>query len=133
LNDINGGEGKIIRLGYIDDEDVNTLYSHSIFFTYLSKYEGFGMPPLEAMQAGTPVITSNNSSMPEVVGDAAIMIDCDSEEQCIKAFEDLYFNEGLRQRYIQKGIERGKIFTWEKTADKMMDIMLKSLQTHYQT
>jgi glycosyltransferase involved in cell wall biosynthesis len=124
-----GYRDRIIRLGYIDDEDINILYSNSMFFTYLSRYEGFGMPPLEAMQAGTPVITSNNSSIPEVVGDAAVMIDCDSEEQCIKAFEDFYFNEDLRRHYIQKGLERGKLFTWEKTADIMEDIMLKSLNS----
>jgi glycosyltransferase involved in cell wall biosynthesis len=110
---------KIIRLGYVDDEDVNVLYSNSLFFTYLSLYEGFGMPPLEAMQSGTPVICSNNSSLPEVTGDAAILVDCNNEEQCIKAFEDLYFNEDLRNEYIKKGIERGKLFSWDKTFDLM--------------
>jgi glycosyltransferase involved in cell wall biosynthesis len=118
---------KIIRLGYVDDEDVNILYSNSLFFTYISQYEGFGMPPLEAMQAGTPVITSNNSSLPEVVGDAAIMIDYNSEEQCIKAFEDLYFNEDLRKYYIEKGLERAKLFSWEKTVNKMSDFILNNL------
>ena len=115
---------KIIRLGYVDDEDVNILYSNSLFFTYISQYEGFGMPPLEAMQAGTPVITSNNSSLPEVVGDAAIMVDYDSEEQCIKAFEDLYFNEGLRKEYIEKGLEQAKRFSWEKTVGIMAEAMI---------
>jgi glycosyltransferase involved in cell wall biosynthesis len=86
------------------------------------------MPPLEAMQAGTPVITSNNSSLPEVVGDAAIMIDYNSEEQCIRAFEDLYFNENLRKEYITKGLEQAKRFSWERTVDKMCDIILDSLQ-----
>ncbi|GHV82032.1 hypothetical protein AGMMS49991_05900 [Spirochaetia bacterium] len=119
LADFSEYRDKIVRLGYIDDEDVNILYSNSLFFTYLSQYEGFGMPPLEAMQAGTPVITSNNSSLPEVVGDAAITIDYDSEEQCIKAFEDLYFNEDLRKHYIAKGLERAKLFSWDKTVDKM--------------
>jgi glycosyltransferase involved in cell wall biosynthesis len=79
------------------------------------------MPPLEAMQAGVPVITSNNSSLPEVVGDAAITIDYDNEDQCIKAFEDLYFNETLRNSYIQKGLERAKLFSWEKTAKIISD------------
>jgi glycosyltransferase involved in cell wall biosynthesis len=116
---------KIIPLGYVADEDVNTLYSNSLFFCYISQYEGFGVPPLEAMQAGTPVITSNNSSLPEVVGDAAITIDYDSEEQCVKAFEDLYFNEDLRKYHIEKGIERAKLFSWEKTADKMTAVIVK--------
>ena len=108
---------RIIRLGYIDDEDVNILYSNSLFFIYISQYEGFGMPTLEAMQSGTPVITSNNSSLPEVVGDAAIMIDCNSEEQCINAMEKFYFNEDLRKKYIKKGLERSKLFSWKKTVD----------------
>jgi glycosyltransferase involved in cell wall biosynthesis len=120
---------KIVRLGYVDDEDVNILYSNSLFFTYLSQYEGFGMPPLEAMQAGTPVITSNNSSLPEVVGDAAISIDYDSEEQCIKAFEDLYFNESLRKEYIAKGFERAKLFSWEKTVGKMTDVIMMAVSS----
>jgi glycosyltransferase involved in cell wall biosynthesis len=114
---------KIIRLGYVNDEDVNILYSNSLFFTFISQYEGFGVPVLEAMQAGTPVITSNNSSLPEVAGDAAILIDYDSEEQCIKAFEDLYFNEDLRKQYIQKGIERANLFSWGKAVKEMTDII----------
>jgi len=124
---LNEYRNKIVRLGYIDDEDVNILYSNSLFLTYISQYEGFGMPPLEAMQAGTPVITSNNSSLPEVVGDAAIMIDYNSEEQCIKAFEDLYFDENLRKNCIEKGLERAKLFSWEKTVDKISNYMLNSL------
>lgn len=119
-------QNKIVRLGYINDKDVNIIYSNSLFFTYISQYEGFGMPPLEAMQAGTPVITSNNSSLPEVVGDAAIMIDYDSEEQCIKAFEDLYFNENLRKYYIEKGLERAKLFSWKTTADKMKEVIIEA-------
>jgi glycosyltransferase involved in cell wall biosynthesis len=111
----------------VDDADVNVLYSNSLFFAYISKYEGFGMPPLEAMQAGTPVITSNNSSLPEVVGDAAIMIDCESEEQCVKAFETLYYNENLREDYIKKGIERAKLFTWKKTVGKMSEAIISQL------
>jgi glycosyltransferase involved in cell wall biosynthesis len=118
---------RIIHLGYVSDDDVNILYSNSLFFAYLSKYEGFGMPPLEAMQSGTPVITSNNSSLPEVVGDAGILIDCESEEQCIKAFETLYHNEELRKDYIRKGIERAKLFTWEKTVNKMSEAIISTL------
>ena len=68
-------EGLVIKAGYIDDEDLAPLYSGAEWFVYTSQYEGFGLPPLEAMQCGCPVITSNNSSLPEVVGDAGIMID----------------------------------------------------------
>jgi len=125
INNLDKYRNKVVKLGYIDDEDINILYSNSLFFTYLSQYEGFGMPVLEAMQAGTPVMSSNNSSLPEVAGDAAIMIDYNSEEQCIKAFKELYFNESLRKEYIQKGLERAKLFSWEKTVKIMTDVMLK--------
>jgi glycosyltransferase involved in cell wall biosynthesis len=119
---------KFTFLGYIDDEDVNILYSNALFFTYISQYEGFGMPPLEAMRAGVPVVTSNNSSLPEVVGDAAITIDYDSEEQCVKAFEDLYFKENLRKSYVQKGLERAKLFSWEKTAKIISDTIHNAVE-----
>jgi glycosyltransferase involved in cell wall biosynthesis len=116
---------KIVYLGYVDDKDINILYSNSLFFVFLSQYEGFGMPPLEAMQAGTPVICSNNSSLPEVVGDAAITVDYNNEEQCINAFEKFYFNSELREEYIKKGLERAKLFTWEKTFDIMSNVITK--------
>jgi glycosyltransferase involved in cell wall biosynthesis len=114
---------KIKLLGYVDDSDINILYSNGLFFTFLSQYEGFGMPPLEAMQAGTPVITSNNSSLPEVVGDAAISLTYNDEEAVIKAFEDFYFNESLRKEYIAKGLERAKMFSWEKCVGKMVGVI----------
>jgi len=126
INNFDKYRDKIIGLGYVNDIDINILYSNSLFFTFISKYEGFGVPPLEAMQAGTPVISSNSSSLPEVVGDAAIMIDPDNEQQCIKAFEDLYFNENLRKHYIEKGLERAKLFSWEKTVSKMSDYILNN-------
>jgi len=127
IDNFNEYSDKIVRLGYIDDEDVNILYSNSLFFTYISQYEGFGVPALEAMQSGTPVITSNNSSLPEVVGDAAIMIYYNNEEQCIKAFEDLYFNKDLRNYYINRGLEQAKLFSWEKTVDKMSDEIINNI------
>jgi len=120
-------QNKIVYMGYVDDTDVNILYSNSLFFVYLSQYEGFGMPPLEAMQAGTPVITSNNSSLPEVVGDAAIQIIWNDEAACIKAFEALYFNKSLREEYIAKGLERAKLFSWKKTVDIMAEKMLEAV------
>jgi glycosyltransferase involved in cell wall biosynthesis len=79
------------------------------------------------MQAGTPVICSNNSSLPEVVGDAAITITYNDENACVKAFEGLYFNEDLRKFYIDKGIERAKLFSWEKTFDLMSKIILETV------
>ncbi len=117
IDDLDKYKDKIVKLGYVDDEDVNTLYSNSLFFTYVSLYEGFGMPPLEAMSCGTPVLTSNTSSLPEVVGDAAIMIDPTDKKACIDAMKDLYFNENLRNELSKKGLEQAKKFNWEKTVD----------------
>jgi glycosyltransferase involved in cell wall biosynthesis len=130
LSNFSEYQDKIIMLGYVDDKDINIFYSNSLFFVYLSQYEGFGMPPLEAMQAGTPVICSNNSSLPEVVGDAAITVDYNNEEQCINAFEKFYFNNELREEYIKKGIERSKLFSWEKTFNKMSNIIMETINNN---
>lgn len=114
---------KIIKIGYVDDEDLPALYSGAEWFTYTSMYEGFGLPPLEAMSCGCSVITSNNSSLPEVVGNAAIMIDWDSDEQHIQAYEKYYFDNGLRMLNRTKGLERAKQFSWEKCTNEILEVM----------
>lgn len=81
---------RLIFPGYVDEADLAALYSHALAFIYLSFYEGFGLPPLEAMQCGTPVITSNTSSLPEVVGDAGVMVDPEDEEGCCQSLWDVY-------------------------------------------
>ena len=125
LNGLGKFKNTIIKPGYIDDEDLASLYSNAEFFVYPSLYEGFGLPPLEAMQCGTPVITSNTSSLPEVVSDAGILIDPQSKEELIAAMEELYFNKDLRENLSTKGIERAKLFSWEKCVDIMVSEMLK--------
>lgn len=122
----------ILRAGYVDDEDLAPLYSGAEWFVYTSEYEGFGLPPLEAMSCGIPVITSNNSSLPEVVGNAGIMIDYDSEEQHIKAYEDYYFNKELRDSNAKLGLAHAKTFSWKKCADKMFETMLSNLKSDAQ-
>lgn len=111
---------KIIKAGYIDDEDLPALYSGAEWFVYTSQYEGFGLPPLEAMSCGCPVITSNNSSLPEVVGNTGIMIDFDSDKQHINAYEKYYYNAELRKENAQKGIERAKTFSWDKCTNEIV-------------
>lgn len=113
----------ILKAGYIDDEDLAPLYSGAEWFVYTSEYEGFGLPPLEAMNCGCPIITSNNSSFPEVVGDAGIMIDFDNDEQHIEAYEKYYFNKEMRKSCIQKGFEQAKKFSWTKCANQMIKVM----------
>lgn len=116
---------RILLLGRIADSDLAALYSGAHWFVYTSQYEGFGLPPLEAMSCGCPVITSNNTSLPEVVGDAGIMIDWDSEKQHISAYEQLYFDERLRSSMAERGMTRSKQFSWKKTTNLMIEEFLK--------
>ncbi|MDR1964719.1 MAG: glycosyltransferase family 4 protein [Planctomycetaceae bacterium] len=111
---------KIIFTGYVDDADLPLLYSGAACFCYMSLYEGFGLPPLEAMKSGTPVITSNTSSLPEVVGDAGIMLDPHDENGLTDAFDRLLNEEPLRNKMIQKGLLRAKKFSWDQCIETML-------------
>ena len=121
-------KNRIIRAGYIDDEDLAPLYSGAEWFVYTSQYEGFGLPPLEAMACGCPVITSNSSSLPEVVGDAGIMIDWDSDEQHIQAYEKYYFDKKLRAKMSKKGLERSKPKKKKKTVDVIVSKIISDME-----
>lgn len=127
IKDLGQYKDKIIRAGYVDDEDLAILYSGAQFFVYTSQYEGFGLPPLEAMKCGCPVITSNNSSLPEVVGNAGQMIDWDNDEQHIAAYEKYYFDEKYREVAIKTGLDRSKQFFWKKTVDTIIETILADL------
>jgi glycosyltransferase involved in cell wall biosynthesis len=112
---------RIIVTGYIADEDLAALYSGALVFVYPSFYEGFGLPPLEAMQCGTPVITSNTSSLPEVVGDAGIMVDPQDRDALCQSILDLYNQPLLCTTLSVKSIERAKKFSWSKCAKQTID------------
>ena len=114
---------KIIFTGYVDDEDVAPLYSGALCSIYPSMYEGFGLPVLEAMSCGCPVITSNCTSLPEVAGDGAILIDCNNEEEYIEAYRTYYFDEEMRDTYKKKGFEQAKKFSWEKCTERIVDVI----------
>ncbi|WP_418121826.1 glycosyltransferase family 4 protein [Chryseobacterium sp. PTM-20240506] len=113
---------KIIITGRVPDEDLASLYSHAHSFYYMSFYEGFGLPPLEAMQCGVATVTSNTSSLPEVVGDAGIMLSPDDDELLYQTMLDLYVNENVRKEYAKKGLERSKLFSWKKSSDELVAI-----------
>lgn len=112
----------IIFLGYISQKEKEFLYSRSSIFVYPSFYEGFGFPPLEAMTYGLPVICSNISSLPEVVGDAALMINPFKSEEITSAIEMVLNDDGLRHILINKGFERSQKFSWEKTAQEYLQV-----------
>jgi glycosyltransferase involved in cell wall biosynthesis len=112
---------RIIFTGYVDDIDLPFLYNGASCFCYMSLYEGFGLPPLEAMQSGTPVITSNTSSLPEVVGEAGIMLDPHDVDGLANAFMRVLADENLRNEMIAKGLEQAKKFNWDDCVNIICD------------
>ena len=118
-------KSKIIITGRVPDEDLATIYSNAHSFYYMSLYEGFGLPPLEAMQCGIATVTSNTSSLPEVVGDAGIMLEPNDSESLCNTMWKLYSDESLRKEYCLKGIEQSKLFSWEKCAIEHINIYSK--------
>ena len=118
---------KLILAGYIDETDLSQYYSNALCFIYPSLYEGFGLPVLEAMKCGCPVITSNVSSLPEVIGDAGIQINPLSDEEMVAACEKMYFDSDFRNNCRQKGLKRAQQFSWEKCAKEITDSIQSKL------
>ena len=116
----NFDQSKIEVLGYVKDEELPNLYSNALMFIYPSLYEGFGLPVLEAMKCGCPVITSNVSSLPEVIGQAGIQINPKNDEELIKAFEKMYYDSFFRVLCIERGLIRAKNFSWGKCASELL-------------
>lgn len=116
----NFDQSKIEVLGYVKDEELPNLYSNALMFIYPSLYEGFGLPVLEAMKCGCPVITSNVSSLPEVIGQAGIQINPENDEELIKAYEKFYYDNFFRELCIERGLIRAKNFSWEKCVSELL-------------
>jgi glycosyltransferase involved in cell wall biosynthesis len=114
--------------GYVRDADLPALYSAASAFVFPSSYEGFGLPPLEAMACGTPVITSNTSSLPEVVGDAALTINPSDVDELAAAIERALTDQNLRADLRRRGLARAARFTWERTARETLDAYEHVLQ-----
>ena len=117
LQAVSGMRSRVIMPGYIADEDQAALYSGAMAFVYMSIYEGFGLPPLEAMQCGTPIITSNVSSLPEVAGMAGIQVSPDDLDGLVRAMSHVAENGALRKELRTKGLERCKRFSWKNAVD----------------
>ncbi|MBU4420989.1 MAG: glycosyltransferase family 4 protein [Proteobacteria bacterium] len=118
---------KIIFTGYISEHDLPAIYNLSDAFVFPSLYEGFGLPVLEAMACGVTVVTSNVSSLPEVAGDAALLINPHSIEDLADGIRRILHDEGLRKKNIAKGLEQAKLFTWEKCARETLDVFSQAL------
>ena len=118
---------RIIFTGYVPDSDLTPLYSGALVFVYLSFYEGFGLPVLEAMQCGTPVITSNTSSLPEVVGDAGIMTSPHDIETISQGIMEIYRSGTLREKLSAQSLRQAEKFNWEKCFRQTGDAYRKAL------
>lgn len=114
--------GQIRRLGYVPDDLLPTLYSGAKVFVYPSLYEGFGLPPLEAMACGTPVIVSNRSSLPEVVGDVGLKVDALDIDGLAAAMLSVIENNELCASLSRRGIERASMFSWRRCAEETLGV-----------
>lgn len=118
----------LVFTGYVPEEDLPALYQGADVFVYPSLYEGFGLPVLEAMASGIPVITSNTSSLPEVAGDAAILVNPMEVFEIYEAMEALATKPQLREELKVKGQEQSRRFSWEKTALETLEIYKKMFE-----
>ncbi|CAG0991502.1 partial mannosyl-N-acetyl-alpha-D-glucosaminyl-diphospho-ditrans, octacis-undecaprenol 3-alpha-mannosyltransferase / alpha-1,3-rhamnosyltransferase, partial [Anaerolineae bacterium] len=117
-----GLENRVHFPGFVDDADLPTLYSAANLFAYVSLYEGFGLPLLEAMACGTPVIASNVSSLPEVVGDVGLQVDPRDVADVTRALRTMIEQSDVRATSIAAGLDRARTFTWEKAARELLAI-----------
>lgn len=114
--------------GYVEDKDRAALFSGASLFVFPSQYEGFGIPPVEAMACGVPTITSDNSSLPEAVGDAAKMVSADSVDDLAKMITKVLEDKELQKKMIAKGYEQADKFSWDREAEKLVDVFLEASQ-----
>lgn len=123
INDLNAtAPGTIILTGYVTDEELAVLYSNTLAFIYPSLYEGFGLPPLEAMKCGAPVIVSDNSSLPEVVGDAGILFNARDEDALLMSLMKCQ-DENVLGNMKEKSLQRAEMFSWDRTVHKIIEII----------
>jgi len=121
----------VIFLGHLPLEELPKFYNAADLFVYPALYAGFGLPPLEAMACGTPVITSNAASLPEVVGDAGIMVDPFDITKLTQAMFDILTKEELRENLIKKGLKRAQMFNWEKSAEETSRVYEKMAMANH--
>jgi glycosyltransferase involved in cell wall biosynthesis len=123
----------VILTGYVPEKDLPALYSGALCFVYPSFFEGFGLPPLEAMKCGTPVIAGNRTSLPEVVGDAGVLVNPFDVEAIAEAISDLIDHASLRSVLRAKSLNRAQQFDWHETARRTLEVYQRAadnVQSH---
>src|SRR6185436_5102416 len=119
-------ENLVRFLGFVPFETLRCFYQTAAAFVFPSRYEGFGLPPLEAMACGTPVVTSNVSSLPEVVGDAAVLVNPENVFDIARGVRDVLLDDAAREELIRRGRAQASRFSWERTARQVLDIYLEA-------
>ena len=117
----------MLTLGYVNDRELKALYENALGFIFPSLYEGFGLPVLEAMRAGCPVISSHAASLPEVAGDAALYFDPGDVEDMARVIERFLSDPALQEDMRHKGFLQAKYFKWSTTARRILESMLDVL------
>ncbi len=115
-------KARIHLIGFVADEDLPALYTLADIFAYPSFYEGFGIPLLEAMACGTPIVTADNSSLPEVLGNVGLLVDADDIETLGQTIQLMHGTDHFRVRCVPEGIKRAAQFTWERAAQNLLDV-----------
>jgi glycosyltransferase involved in cell wall biosynthesis len=113
---------RIYFAGYVTDEDLPALYNLATLFAFPSHYEGFGIPVLEAMACGTPVVCADNSSLPETAGDAAFLVEATDTDALADAMHQLLIDTSLRETLVRRGFAQAARFTWEKAANRLLRV-----------
>ncbi|MFW9804972.1 MAG: glycosyltransferase family 4 protein [Candidatus Thorarchaeota archaeon] len=121
---------EVVFTGYVPIDDLVMLYNAATVFVYPSLYEGFGLPILEAMSCGTPVITSNLASIPEVAGEAALLVSPQSEEDLAQVLGRVLVDESLRHKLREKGLRQAAQFSWGKTAHRLLEAYKDAMISH---
>ena len=123
-----GLQKDVILVGQVPEEEKPLFYSASTLFVFPSVYEGFGLPPLEAMACGAPVLCSNASSLPEVVGEAGYLFDPHNEHELTKSLVEVLGDDEKRARMVKEGLKQAASFSWDKVTDRTITIYRKLLE-----
>lgn len=119
-------------LGYVDNSEMPCIFQNAAFLVFPSKFEGFGIPLVEAMKTGCPIICANSASIPEVAGEAALFFDPDDDQKLAALMEELLHDDDLKKQLIAKGLARAQLFSWERTAKDTLAVLEKAAERQTQ-